>query len=142
MVAIALFSILVAIAVGGFARALHTQGEISSLLSAQSNVSLAIEEMTREIRTGNDFCPTGGGTFACSCSYINPDADTETCQSLAFTNADGQDVVYKLAGAVSSKKAPTAAIRFCRSRAVTSRYRISRRLFSEISSMTTIGRRA
>jgi prepilin-type N-terminal cleavage/methylation domain-containing protein len=56
LVSIGIFSIVVAIATGGFVNSLRTQRQVSSLISAQSNASLVLEQMAREIRTGYLFC--------------------------------------------------------------------------------------
>lgn len=56
MVTVGLFMIIVAIAVGAFTNALRAQRQVSSLISAESNVSLAVEQMARQIRTGYLFC--------------------------------------------------------------------------------------
>ncbi|MEK7608822.1 MAG: prepilin-type N-terminal cleavage/methylation domain-containing protein [Patescibacteria group bacterium] len=80
LVAIALFSIVVSIAVGGFVQALRTQRRIIELVSANSNASLAIEQMAREIRTGTGFSCVGA---------------MSVCDELSFTNADNQVVVYR-----------------------------------------------
>ena len=83
VVAVGLFSIIVAIAIGGFIRALRTERQVTGLLSANSNVSLAIEQMAREILTGYDFCVRGN-----SCSL----------SELSFQNAHGVSVSYCLQG--------------------------------------------
>jgi prepilin-type N-terminal cleavage/methylation domain-containing protein len=56
LVAIALFSIVVAIATDGFVNALRTQRQVASLISTESNVTLVLEQMAREVRTGYLFC--------------------------------------------------------------------------------------
>ncbi len=86
LVAIALFSVGVTIAVGGFVNALKTQRQNSALLSANSNMSLALEQMNREVRTGFDFCVNG---------------QTCTSNELAFKNAAGEVVTYRKGGGVS-----------------------------------------
>ena len=63
LVAIGLFSVVVAIAVGGFARALHTQRQTALLLAANSNASEMLEAIAREIRTGENFEVTSGPGF-------------------------------------------------------------------------------
>jgi len=116
LVAITIFSIVVAIGMGGFAHALHTQGQVSALIAAQSNASIALEQMAREIRTGYLFCdsssPPNNSTNApqintvcqisgniqpiTGCSPITP--DLWTCNNiLDFYNADGAEVDYALA---------------------------------------------
>lgn len=82
LVAIALFSVVVSIAVGGFVQALRTQRRIIALISANSNASLAIEQIAREMRTGVNFECVGA---------------VGVCEELKFKNADAQEVTYRLA---------------------------------------------
>jgi len=77
LVSLTLFSIVVSIAVGGFVRALRIQRQLAAFVAANGNVSLAIEQMSREIRTGRNFTA--------------PRED-----ELAFTNARNEAVVYAL----------------------------------------------
>lgn len=81
LVAITLFSIAISVAVGGFVRALRTQRQLIGLISANSNASLAMEEMAREIRTANNFQCVGG---------LSP------CEELTFRNAVGESVAYRI----------------------------------------------
>jgi prepilin-type N-terminal cleavage/methylation domain-containing protein len=78
MVAIGLFSVIVSIAVGGLANAIRTQRQIAALIAANSNVSFALEQMARDIRTGSAFTTTGSGS------------------ELDFTDPYGQSVAYRL----------------------------------------------
>ncbi|MFH0712545.1 MAG: prepilin-type N-terminal cleavage/methylation domain-containing protein [Candidatus Jorgensenbacteria bacterium] len=55
IVAMSIFIIAITIAVGAFVRAIRTQRAVNHLLSLNSNMSLVIERMAREIRTGYDF---------------------------------------------------------------------------------------
>jgi prepilin-type N-terminal cleavage/methylation domain-containing protein len=90
LVAIASFVIIVSIAVGGFSGALRSQRQSIALLNANYNSSLVLEQIAREIRTGMNFCdqnppcspPLGGGQVLTNQLY--------------FTNAYGQNVVYRL----------------------------------------------
>jgi type II secretory pathway pseudopilin PulG len=93
LVAIGLFSIIVAIAVGGFTNALRTQREVAALIAAQSNAGLALEQMAREIRTGYFFCHDSSGALTCSCSLTG---FVLTCSDLNFENASGAAVGYSL----------------------------------------------
>ena len=96
LVAIGLFSVTVAIAAGGFVSALRTERQTAALVSANSNVSLAIEQMARELRTGFDFCVNGQ-----SC----PDPSV-----LSFKNVTSQVVTYCLnSGAIWRGGAGTCA---------------------------------
>ena len=106
LVAIALFSIIVAISAGGFTIALRTQRQLAALISAQSNVSLAMEQMAREIRTGYLFCHDANNNPTCACANTGtPNScgikngvgnnDLETAD-INFFNANGANVVYSL----------------------------------------------
>lgn len=76
LVAMSLFMVFVVIASGSFVRALRTQRAVVSLIAANDNGSLSIEQMTREIRTGFGFSLTGN--------------------DLNFTNANGTQITYRL----------------------------------------------
>lgn len=79
LIAVSIFSIAVAISSGGFVRALRTQRQLIALISANSSVSLAIEQMARAIRTGYGFtCEDPGGI----------------CDELTFTTAGGSQITY------------------------------------------------
>ncbi|MEK7507619.1 MAG: type II secretion system protein [Patescibacteria group bacterium] len=83
LVSVSVFIIIVTIAVGGFVGALRTQRQVAALISANNNVSLAIEQMAREIRTGRNFCdpecPSRGAGFS----------------ELKFYNARGEFITYR-----------------------------------------------
>jgi len=83
LVAVGLFGIVISVAVGGFVKALRTQSQITALLSANGNASLAIEQIAREVRTGYKFT-------------CNPDLQFGLCKDLSFTNSAGNQVVYLL----------------------------------------------
>ena len=93
LVALSLFTIILAIAVGGFANALHAQREAALLIAAQSNASIALEQMAREIRTGYHFCVGA----KCGSSVCTSDGNRETCTLLDFVNAEGSGIQYSLA---------------------------------------------
>ncbi len=76
IVAMGIFIILLSIASGSFIRILRTQRETVALLAANGNASLAMEQISREIRTGGGFSSVGG--------------------ELHFTNAKNESVTYRL----------------------------------------------
>lgn len=78
LVAIGLFSIILTIAVGGAVGALKTQRQVIGLISANSNLSLAMEQMAREIRTGYNLSVDSGGGLV----FKNIKGDT-TCYYLS-----------------------------------------------------------
>lgn len=95
LVSIGLFAIIVTIAVGGLARALRAQRQVASLLAANSNVSLVLEQMAREMRTGFGF-------FCARDALGNPDPSPDPpcseriVSEIIFTNASGEAVTYWL----------------------------------------------
>lgn len=100
LISIAIFSILVAIGIGGFVHALRTQREVAALIATQSNASIALEQIAREIRTGYLFCHNAGSAVpddvdciaACAVQGL-----TWTCDgTLDFYNGYGQNVDYNL----------------------------------------------
>lgn len=91
LVAMGIFSVVVTIAVGGFTVALRSQRQAAGLLAANSNVSITIEQMAREIRTGYNFCTLQNCLLS----------------ELTFKNARGEDVTYRLNnGAIERKAVP------------------------------------
>jgi len=101
IVAIGLFSVLVTIAVGGFVTALHTQHQVGDLISAQSTVSLAIEQMAREIRTGYLFChapdlSTPNVDCGCRVGTDSSGMPVWACSQLDFLNANSASTTYFL----------------------------------------------
>ena len=113
LVTVGLFAIIVTIAAGGFTNAIRTQRQVSALISSESNVSLTVEQMARQIRTGYLFCNTVGntqtgagvaGTAAsyavsdCGCVYSpsTAPAGSWTCSALDFYDANGNHIVYSL----------------------------------------------
>lgn len=104
LVAIALFSIVTAIAVGGFTTALRTQRQVAALISVESNVSLAMEQMAREIRTGYLFCHNMSNNPTCTCAAgggpnscgVPPTNGNVVTTDLNFFNANSANIIYSL----------------------------------------------
>lgn len=99
IVAIGLFSTLIAIAAGSFTNALKTQRQIAALISAQSNASLALEQAAREIRTGYLFCHDyNASTPSAPCaSFCSITGQGWTCDGfLDFYSATPANVKYIL----------------------------------------------
>lgn len=107
LVTVSLFAIIITIAVGSFTNAERTQRQVSSLIAAQSNVSLTLEQMSREIRTGYYFCHTPGdyaNTAVCNdinnstlskCVLVSSSPNSPLlCPSLNFYDAEGNEINY------------------------------------------------
>ena len=114
LITVGLFVVIITIAVGGFTNAIRTERQVSSLIATQSNISLALEQMSRDIRTGYLFCHApipGTTTYSPSCD----DSDSSdpvptictvdnssgspvwTCPALDFYYAEGNHVNYSWA---------------------------------------------
>ena len=84
MVSLGLFIIVVTLAVGGFVGALRSQRQVAALISANNNVSLALEQMAREIRTGRNFCDPRPAIMTTCPAHV-----------LVFYNAEGDRITYR-----------------------------------------------
>ena len=82
VVAMGIFVVVTAVAVGAFTQALRSERRLTSMMSVDSNASAALEQMAREMRTGYNF------------SYV-PDT---TMLALSFRAATGDQVRYALNG--------------------------------------------
>ena len=60
LVAVGLFTTIITIAIGAYIRVLRTQSFMTDIMSANDNVSLVIEQMSREIRTGSQVAVNNG----------------------------------------------------------------------------------
>ena len=83
LVAIGVFAIATGIIVGVFVEALKTQRRVNDLLAVQSNASIVLEQMSREIRGGFDFNLANTGTVC---------AATGASDTLTFTRVRGEAI--------------------------------------------------
>ena len=85
-ISIAVFGVLVAIAMGGLATAMRTQRQTTALIMVNSDIPFALEQMAREMRTGNGFyCTVTGAGAACPAGGSG---------DVVFTNARGNLIQY------------------------------------------------
>lgn len=84
IVAIGLFSVIMSIAAGGLVRAFRTQRQVVAIMAANSNVSLVLEQITRELRTGYNF----------DVSISDPSCSGVANETMAFINAKSQNIIY------------------------------------------------
>jgi prepilin-type N-terminal cleavage/methylation domain-containing protein len=86
IISIAVFGVLVSIAMGGLATAMRTQRQTTALIMVNSNIPFALEQMAREMRTGNGFyCTATGAGAPCPAGGSG---------DVVFTNARGDLVEY------------------------------------------------
>ncbi len=91
LVAMGVFLVAVTLAIGAFVQALKAQRFVTYMMSVNSNASIALESMAREIRAGYNFSVDDLNSGS-TCSVKDNQYDI-----LNFTNADGQAVGYELA---------------------------------------------
>jgi len=89
IVALGVFGLVVTMVVSIFVIALVSQRRIISLRNIEDNARFALESMTREIRTGKNF----GGSV----------------NSLSFTNAKSESVIYRLNNKIIEKSSDGGA---------------------------------
>ena len=82
IVALGIFSIIMAITTGGFIRFLKTQRQTSAFAFVNNTLSIVLEQMAKEMRTGKDFSTNG--------------ASCPPSSALSFVNAKGANVAYYL----------------------------------------------
>lgn len=85
IVAMSVFLVALTLVVGAFVRAIRTQRAANHLLSVNSNMSLVIERMARDIRTGHSFALNNVPEGSCS----------EGEEELEFTNHRSNSVFYR-----------------------------------------------
>lgn len=94
LVALSVFMIVISIASGTFIKSLRTQRATVNFIAANSNASLAMEQVSREIRTGSGF--SSGGN------------------QLNFNNSRSENVTYRWNSADESLERSADGINFKR----------------------------
>ena len=89
IVAIGIFGLVVSMAFGIFVLAIVSQRRIIALRNVEDSIRFTIESTAREVRTGKNFS-----------SGVN---------SLSFTNAKGELVIYRLNGGIVEKSSDGGA---------------------------------
>ena len=86
VVAMGLFLVAITLSVGGFVRVLKTQRGVNHLISVNSNASIILEQIAREIRTGYSLEVA---------NFTEPVCPYPGLDELSFINAKGNKVSYK-----------------------------------------------
>jgi prepilin-type N-terminal cleavage/methylation domain-containing protein len=95
IVSISVFSVLVTIAVGGFANVLRTQRQVAGLLVTNSNAALILEQMAREMRTGRQFSCAGSCIGTETILFTNFEGD-----AIEYSYDPGEKAIYRFSGGV------------------------------------------
>lgn len=99
IVAMGLFLIAITLAVGAFVQALKTQRTANYLMSVNSNASIALESLAREIRTGYTFNLSEPPVLPPN-PCLNPQFD-----QVSFKNYNGKFVTYKIQNGTLTRQA-------------------------------------
>jgi len=93
IVAMSIFAVFLTISVGVFVKTIRTQRTLVHRMEVNDNAGAVLEQITREVRTGYDFCPA---EFAGGDKCNLPGGTSLEADSLTFTNHDGDSVTYAL----------------------------------------------
>lgn len=74
LIAMFIFSMFIALSVGGFAQMLSAQRVVLKMTAATDNMSLSIEQMLREMRMGSNYSTTDGNDISFIRPVINPNS--------------------------------------------------------------------
>lgn len=96
LVSMSVFLVLVSVSSGIFIKSLKTQKATISFIAANSNASLAIEQIAREVRTSSGF--SGGGS---SITFVNAKNETVTYR---WNNSVGVMALERSADGINFKR--------------------------------------
>lgn len=94
LIAVGLFIAVISIASVAFIQGLRIQRSTAALMEVNDNVSLVLEQMSREIRTGYRFCAADAPILNLDPVYTGH-CDGLADNELAFINALDQEVSYR-----------------------------------------------
>ncbi len=90
IVSVGIFSVIMLAATGAYLTLISLDRQARATTDVVTNLSFAVDAMSREIRTGTDYrCNKTGTNCTGTCS---------TSRSLRFTDAQGRQVDYELSG--------------------------------------------
>ncbi|MEK9194703.1 MAG: type II secretion system protein [Patescibacteria group bacterium] len=89
VVAIGIFLVAITIAVGGFVRALKTQRIVNHLMSVNSNASIVLEQMVREIRTSHTLTPRDLPRGSCPANFEELDLVNSKNKLVTYSGGNG-----------------------------------------------------
>ncbi|MDP3725201.1 MAG: type II secretion system protein [Nanoarchaeota archaeon] len=96
LVAMSVFTALLSFAVGVFVQGMRSQRELTDQIVVNNEMSLVLEQMAREMRTGSFFAPEGGRYETLSF----------TSENLRFEEESGRPVTYKLSASAGARGVP------------------------------------
>ncbi|MEX0917160.1 MAG: type II secretion system protein [Candidatus Paceibacterota bacterium] len=95
IVAVGVFSIVVLVAIGSLLSLVDTNKKAQALKSVMNNLNFALENMSRNIRTGTEYdCGSVGGDTDCA------NGDTR----LTFLSSENETITYRLNGTQIERK--------------------------------------
>lgn len=90
IVAVGVFGIAATFAIGSLITLTGAQRKAAATQNAFDNIRFALEAISKEMRTGED--------------YVNPCGSKVICNQFRYTNADGDTIRYRLSGTTIQKR--------------------------------------
>lgn len=89
IVAVGIFSVVITIALAGFANILDIQKRADAIRTAYDSIDFVMEVMSREIRTGTEYC-ISSYQLSCSSSFFHftPASDSDLTTAYQFNAID------------------------------------------------------
>ncbi len=87
IVSVGLFSIVMLVATAAYLTLINMDRQTRATSDLMTNLSFAVDSMSRSIRTGTDYCTAGCFT-----------------DSFSFVDSEGRQIVYELEGGVITRK--------------------------------------
>jgi len=118
LVAIAMFSVILSVAMGSYLRILKNQGFLTAVMAVNDNVSLAVEQMVRDIRTGTGFSVIDGGgglifkSDTGNCVKYWLDGSSLSFSSISAGGGNCGGVVFSSGDAVTAEKVKVELLKF------------------------------
>lgn len=110
IVAFGLFSIIMAVASGGFIQIIRSYRVAAALTAANDSMALTIEQMAREIRTGYNFCEIADSPLP-KIQFVN--ANNEVVRYRLNFDLTTSPTTRAIERAVSDISAPLGIISYC-----------------------------
>lgn len=98
MVALTLFIVVMTMSMGSIVGIFDTNRKSNSLKSIMSNLNLAVESMSKEMRYGKNYHCSSSGTLSLPQNCPNGD------NSMTFLSSDNEEITYRINGPTLEKR--------------------------------------
>ena len=98
LVAMSVFTALLAFAVGVFVQGMRSERQVTEEIAVNNEMSLVLEQLVREIRTGSFFAPLGGYTKGNGFYETQVLFPIDGAANLQFEDESVKTIMYRLQG--------------------------------------------